>query len=153
MGGGKTSSRLSSALQLRRHGRHGGQRGFTLIEILVVMSILGILAAVVTLSLVGVTNLAQQRANEAELMTIQSAMNFMIMDQGLNPEDACTLYTAGSPGTDDMSQFPSGRPWVQQGGTDAPGQHPPVQLYPHYVRKQHLNRRYTCTGPGTVTPA
>jgi type II secretory pathway pseudopilin PulG len=118
---------------------------------LVVISILGILAAVVTMSMAGVTNLARQRANEGELMSVQSAMNFMIIDQGLNPEDACTLYTAGSAGTDDMSQFPSSKPWVQQGGTGAPGQHPPVQLYPHYVRKQQLNRRYTCTGPGTVT--
>jgi len=133
--------------------RERSQRGFTLIELLVVISILGILAAVVTMSLVGVTNLAQQRANQGEQMTVQSAMNFMIMDQRLFPEDACKLYTAGAAGTDDMAHFPSSQPWLQQGGTGPPGLNPPVALFPHYLRKQHLIQHYVCSGPGTVTPA
>jgi prepilin-type N-terminal cleavage/methylation domain-containing protein len=130
------------------------QRGFTLIEMLVVISILGILAGVVTMSMIGLTSMAQQRAQQAELMAIQSAMNFMIMDQGLDPEDACSLYAAGASGTDDMAVFPSNRPWVKQGGTAPPGQRPvPVQLYQHYLRKRTMSRRYVCTGGGTVTPA
>jgi prepilin-type N-terminal cleavage/methylation domain-containing protein len=132
----------------RRAGGPGArarnQRGFTLVEMLVVMAIMSILAMVVTLAMVGVNNGAQQRANQAELMTLQSAMNFMIMDQGIQPEDACAGSPAG--GTNDMSQFPNGAAWVQQSGGA------PVRLYPHYLRKQTMNRAYVCTGGGTVRP-
>ncbi len=112
---------------------------------LVVISILGILAAVVSLAMIGVTNLAQKRANDEELMTVQSAMNFMIMDQGIQPEDACT--GASPTGTSDMRQFPDGAAWTRQGGGTA------VSLYPHYLRKQVMNRAYVCRGGGAVVPA
>ena len=122
-----------------------GQRGFTLIEMLVVIAILGILAGVVSMSMIGITNLAQSRADQGELMTVQSALDFMIMDQQIDPGDAC----AGAPaaGTKDMSRFPSTQSFVQPGGRSA------VRLYPHYLRKQMMNRAYVCVGGGEVQPA
>ena len=129
-----------------------GQRGFTLIEMLMVISILGILAAVVTMSMVGVTRAATQRAQDREMMTIQSAMNFMIMDQVLDPDDACSLYVAGASGTKDMGQFPSSLPFQHSGGSGEVTDRKPVQLYPHYLRGQFMSRAYRCTGNGTVQP-
>lgn len=129
-----------------------GQRGFTLIEMLMVITILGILAAVVTMSMVGVTRAATQRAQDREMMTIQSAMNFMMMDQVLDPDDACSLYTAGASGTKDMGQFPSSRPFQHSGGSGEVTDRKPVQLYPHYLRNQFMSRAYRCTGNGTVQP-
>src|SRR3982074_536035 len=60
---------------------HKDQRGFTLIEVLVVMTILGILAAIVSISLLGVTASARSKAAKAEAQTVQAAMDAMLSDQ------------------------------------------------------------------------
>jgi prepilin-type N-terminal cleavage/methylation domain-containing protein len=141
--GGSRSPTARVGELLRR--RAGDRRGFTLIEMLVVMSILGLLSMVVSLSMIGVTNLAQNRADDEELMTVQSAMNFMMMDQGIQPEDACR--DAPSAATRDMTQFPSSRAWAGQSGRQ------PVRLYAHYVRTQFTRRAYVCGHGGTVEPS
>ncbi len=133
-----------------RTAAHRRQRGFTLIELLVVMSILGMLAGVVTMSMIGLHDLAQRRADDEELMTVQSAMNLMVTDQLVDPDVACSQYTGPAGGTNDMSRFPSGHPFAASGGNGQPTAQQPVQLYPHYLRKQLLHRSYLCTGSGTV---
>jgi len=120
-----------------------GQKGFTLIEMLVVISILGILAAVVSLSLIGITSLAHKRALDGEQMQVQSAVNFMIMDQEIDPGQACAQWRGS---TSDMSQFPSSTPYTHRGG----GQ--PVALYSRYLRGRYTQRPYTCTATGAVQP-
>jgi prepilin-type N-terminal cleavage/methylation domain-containing protein len=126
-------------------GRFRKQSGFTLIEMLVVISILAVLAAVVSLAMVGVTNLAQKRANDGELLTVQSALDFMIMDQQIDPAAACAGSPAG--GTSDMSKFPNGT----DGTRSSTGV--PVRLYDRYLRTQFTNRAYVCTTGGGVRPA
>jgi prepilin-type N-terminal cleavage/methylation domain-containing protein len=142
-------TRLAAGLRRRRRS----QGGFTMIEMLVVIAILGVLAAVVTMSLVGVTQAATHRSQDQELMTVQSAMNFMIMDQLIDPADACSLYADGTSGTNDMSRYPSQLPFVHSGGNGEPTDRKPVQLYPHYLRTRTLSRAYVCEVGGTVRPA
>jgi general secretion pathway protein G len=58
-----------------------GQGGFTLIELLVVVTILGILAGIVTLSLVGLTTHANVQACNTEYKTVQSALDAYFANQ------------------------------------------------------------------------
>ena len=66
--------RLSAWTANNLRGRKG-QQGFTLIELLVVVTILGILAGIVTLSLVGLTTHSNVEACNAEYKTVQAALD------------------------------------------------------------------------------
>jgi len=121
--------------QVRKRLRRNDQQGFSLIELLVVISILGILAAVVTMSLVGITSRAQANANSTELHTVQAALDTMLADQQVDPAAVCT---GGH--TKNMAAFPAGRN---------------VHLYPDYIRQTTTSKSYSCStaspGADTVT--
>src|SRR3979409_1690917 len=91
---------------------HKGQGVFTLIEVLVVMTILGILAAIVSISLLGVTANARVKAKQAELATVQAAFDAMLSDQQV-PE-ALIAGVCGKTPTNDMQIFPTNTPYTGQ---------------------------------------
>ena len=55
-----------------------GERGFTLVELLVVLAILAVLIAIVVPNLAGLTGGAKAKAAQSELDVVQTAMDTML---------------------------------------------------------------------------
>ncbi|MFC1908933.1 type II secretion system protein [Chloroflexota bacterium] len=108
---------------------HRESKAFTLVELLIVIAILGVLAAVILPNVTGLVGEGETEAAQAELVTIQSALDTMMAKVGISSVNATSA-------TSDMSAFPTGS-----------------VLYPNYLRMQTTKGTYSCTTNGLVTQA
>src|SRR5512136_444109 len=69
-----------------------GQKGFTLIELLVVIIILGVLAAVVTLAVTRFIGKGTLESANAELVTVQAAVEACLADANASAFDGVANY-------------------------------------------------------------
>jgi general secretion pathway protein G len=70
-------------------------KGFTLVELLIVIVILGILATVTVFAVRGITNQGQDSACEADLKTIQVAAEAFMAQEGRYPANLAEMETEG----------------------------------------------------------
>ncbi|MBT8091783.1 MAG: type II secretion system major pseudopilin GspG [Gammaproteobacteria bacterium] len=93
--------------------RRGNQQGFTLIEIMVVVIIIGILAAIVAPNVIGRVDDAQITKAKAEISNIENAMKFYRLDNFTYPSTEQGIEALVNKPTD-----PSIRNWKPGGYLD-----------------------------------
>jgi len=74
--------------------RKRNKKGFTLIELVVVIAILGILAALAIPRFTGTLNNAKTQTHNANIRTIESAMSLYALEEGVYPSDIEDLKKA-----------------------------------------------------------
>jgi prepilin-type N-terminal cleavage/methylation domain-containing protein len=122
--GGKPMNRI-----IKRHSR--GEKGFTLVELLIVFTLLAVLAAIMIPNVSGFVAYGHTQSAAAEKSVVQTAMDSMMAKANLSSVNITTV-------TSNMAAFPD------QVGADN-------FLYPNYLRTATTKGTYSSDNTGLVS--
>ncbi len=111
---------------VKRHRR--GEKGFTLVELLIVFTLLAVLAAIMIPNVAGFVAYGHDQAAAAELSVMQTAMDAMMAKTNVTSVNVTAATRA-------MANFP----------TDCA-----TPLYPGYLRFTETKGTYSCNATGFV---
>ncbi|MHB8105177.1 MAG: prepilin-type N-terminal cleavage/methylation domain-containing protein [Dehalococcoidales bacterium] len=111
-----------------KKGSRKGEKGFTLVELLIVFTLLGVLAAIMVPNITNMIAYGHSQAAATELTIVQTAMDSMMAKT-----NSGNVTATGA--TSNMSEFPSA----------------PHALYPDYLRNPFTTGTYNCTTAGKVS--
>ena len=95
--------------KLQRRSRPRGQGGFTLIEVMVVVVILGIMAALVVPNIVGKQDQAMVAAAKSDINALANALDFYRLDNNVYPSTEQGLQAL----VEKPAGFPEPRNWTE----------------------------------------
>ncbi len=111
------------------------ERGFTLVEILIAVAILGVVAAVAVPTVATIKSRSETKAHAGELMNVSSALHSMMSDQELDSVTAIPQPSA----TNAMTAFPDATYPLYSGATG------------DYLRQPTTKCTYYVTAAGRVS--
>ncbi len=123
-----------------------GQRGFTLIEVLIAVGILAVLAGIAVPVVTHLRGGSETSAAEAELSNVQAAVDALMADQGL-----ASLSNPVTTATNNMKKFPDWESDVAGGYVLYPDTTYKNSDADKFMRQVTTKGTYTCTADGTVT--
>jgi prepilin-type N-terminal cleavage/methylation domain-containing protein len=115
----------------KRYSR--GEKGFTLIELMIVFTLLAVLAAIMIPNYSSLVTYGHTEAAATELSIVQTAMDAMMAKASLTSVNATTA-------TSNMAAFP-----LDAGASN--------YLFPNFMRKVYTKGTYSCDTTGNVTQA
>lgn len=126
-----SASFSSPRIAPRHRPKHMLQRGFTLIEIMVVVVIIGVLAALVAPSILGRTDEARQTAARADINTLMTALKLYRTDNMRYPTAEQGLQALVVRPTTEPVPTKWSRPYLDNGKLpNDPWGNPYVYIYP-----------------------
>jgi prepilin-type N-terminal cleavage/methylation domain-containing protein len=96
----------------RKLKRNINQKGFTLIELIIVLAVLAVLLTIIVPQFGKVLSDAREKANEANLQLLQNAVDLYIVNEEINADSVENFKDVIEKGylTDDALSPPSGYP-------------------------------------------